>query len=48
MMVGGEEEVVKRISPIFKTLAPGPEVGWARVEPAGSGYFVKMVHNGIE
>ncbi|MGD9094037.1 MAG: decarboxylating 6-phosphogluconate dehydrogenase, partial [Anaerolineales bacterium] len=48
MMVGGDEEVIKRISPIFETLAPEPEVGWARVGPAGSGHFVKMVHNGIE
>jgi 6-phosphogluconate dehydrogenase len=48
MMVGGDAEVVKRLSPIFQTLAPGPEKGWGRVGPAGSGHFVKMVHNGIE
>jgi 6-phosphogluconate dehydrogenase len=48
MMVGGDAEVVKRLSPIFQTLAPGPEQGWGRVGPAGSGHFVKMVHNGIE
>lgn len=48
MMVGGEAEVVKRLAPIFQTLAPGPEQGWGRVGPAGSGHFVKMVHNGIE
>lgn len=48
MMVGGDEDVVKRLSPIFETLAPGPKKGWGRVGPAGSGHFVKMVHNGIE
>ena len=48
MMVGGDTDVVKRLSPIFETLAPGPDKGWGRVGPAGSGHFVKMVHNGIE
>ncbi len=48
MMVGGDVDVVKRLSPIFQTLAPGPDKGWGRVGPAGSGHFVKMVHNGIE
>jgi 6-phosphogluconate dehydrogenase len=48
MMVGGDQDVVKRLAPIFQTLAPGPEKGWGRVGPAGSGHYVKMVHNGIE
>ncbi|MFZ0039560.1 MAG: decarboxylating 6-phosphogluconate dehydrogenase [Candidatus Acidiferrales bacterium] len=48
MMIGGEAAAVERLSPIFKTLAPGPDKGWGRVGPAGSGHFVKMVHNGIE
>src|SRR3984893_44771 len=48
MMVGGDADVVKRLSPIFETFAPGPDKGWGRVGPAGSGHFVKMVHNGIE
>ncbi|HVB58607.1 MAG TPA: decarboxylating 6-phosphogluconate dehydrogenase [Candidatus Acidoferrales bacterium] len=48
MMVGGDADVVKRLTPIFQTLAPGPDKGWGRVGPAGSGHFVKMVHNGIE
>jgi 6-phosphogluconate dehydrogenase len=48
MMVGGDADVVKRLAPIFQTLAPGPDRGWGRVGPAGSGHFVKMVHNGIE
>ena len=48
MMVGGEEQVVAGLHPIFETLAPAPDRGWGRVGPAGSGHFVKMVHNGIE
>src|ERR1700684_2597864 len=48
LMIGGDAEVVKRLSPIFQTLAPGPDKGWGRVGPAGAGHFVKMVHNGIE
>lgn len=48
MMIGGEADLIKRISPIFQTLAPGPDKGWGRVGPTGSGHFVKMVHNGIE
>ncbi len=48
MMVGGDADTIKRLAPIFQTLAPGPDKGWGRVGPAGSGHFVKMVHNGIE
>jgi len=48
MMVGGDADVVKRLAPIFQTLAPGPEKGWGRVGPCGAGHYVKMVHNGIE
>ncbi|MFN2149702.1 MAG: phosphogluconate dehydrogenase (NAD(+)-dependent, decarboxylating) [Anaerolineales bacterium] len=48
MMVGGEDEAVERITPILKTLAPGPDKGWGHVGPGGAGHFVKMVHNGIE
>ena len=46
LMVGGDDELVKRLEPIFETLAP--EEGYAHVGPSGSGHFVKMVHNGIE
>ena len=46
LMVGGDDEPVKRLEPIFKTLAP--EEGYAHVGPSGAGHFVKMVHNGIE
>ena len=48
MMIGGEDEVVSRLTPIFETLAPGPDQGWGHVGPVGAGHFVKMVHNGIE
>jgi len=46
LMVGGKDEPVKRLEPIFETLAP--EDGYAHVGPSGAGHFVKMVHNGIE
>jgi 6-phosphogluconate dehydrogenase len=64
MMIGGEDDIVKRLDPIFRDLAPGigdiprtpgrenlggtAELGYLRCGPAGSGHFVKMVHNGIE
>ena len=48
MMVGGDEEPVNQLKPIFETLAPAKDEGWGRVGPSGSGHFVKMVHNGIE
>ncbi|MEQ1794368.1 MAG: phosphogluconate dehydrogenase (NAD(+)-dependent, decarboxylating), partial [Nitrospira sp.] len=46
LMIGGEPEPVKRLTPIFTTLAP--ENGWAHVGGHGAGHYVKMVHNGIE
>lgn len=48
IMVGGDEEVVARLRPIFETLAPAPDKGWGRVGPSGAGHFTKMIHNGIE
>jgi 6-phosphogluconate dehydrogenase len=48
MMVGGDRQVVERLTPIFKTLAPGPDLGWGYVGPHGAGHYVKMVHNAIE
>ncbi|MBI3960976.1 MAG: decarboxylating 6-phosphogluconate dehydrogenase [Chloroflexi bacterium] len=48
MMIGGDAQAVERVRPIFETLAPAPDQGWGRVGPAGSGHFVKMIHNGIE
>ena len=46
MMVGGGKADIDRCRPIFDTLAPAG--GWIHTGPAGSGHFVKMVHNGIE
>src|SRR5438128_10220093 len=45
-MLGGEKQVVERLDPIFKTLAP--KDGYLHVGPCGAGHFVKMIHNGIE
>ncbi len=46
LMMGGDKVVVKKLEPIFKTLAP--ENGYLYCGKTGSGHFVKMVHNGIE
>jgi len=48
MMIGGSEEAVEYLRPIFETLAPAADKGWGRVGPGGAGHFVKMIHNGIE
>jgi len=48
LMVGGSKTAVERLRPIFETLSPAADKGWAHVGPVGSGHFVKMVHNGIE
>jgi len=64
MMIGGDEDAVRHLDPIFVALAPGigsiertpgrdgrdprAEQGYLHCGPAGSGHFVKMVHNGIE
>lgn len=46
LMVGGDKKIFDNLEPIFKALAaPG---GYAYMGPAGSGHYVKMVHNGIE
>jgi 6-phosphogluconate dehydrogenase len=45
-MIGGKEEDFKYIKPLLKTLAP--KEGFLFCGPAGSGHYVKMVHNGIE
>jgi len=46
LMIGGEPEPVRRLAPIFTTLAP-PD-GWLHVGGSGAGHYVKMIHNGIE
>jgi 6-phosphogluconate dehydrogenase len=46
LMVGGDDDAVKRVEPAFLSLAP--ENGYAHLGPSGAGHFTKMVHNGIE
>ncbi len=48
MMIGGDDEPVKRLTPVFETLAPAKDQGWGHVGPSGAGHFTKMVHNAIE
>ncbi len=48
LMIGGKQDVVQKLTPIFETLAPAKDKGWGYVGPHGAGHFVKMVHNGIE
>ncbi len=48
LMIGGKKEVFQRLESIFQTLAPSKDQGLSHVGPAGSGHFVKMVHNGVE
>jgi len=48
LMIGGDAAVVKRIQPLFESLAPAQDRGWAHVGPVGAGHFTKMIHNGIE
>ena len=47
LMVGGEPDVYQHCLPLLRDLAP-PDGGLVHTGPAGSGHFVKMVHNGIE
>jgi 6-phosphogluconate dehydrogenase len=48
LMVGGDDAGIAAVKPALETLAPAPDRGWGHVGPAGSGHYVKMVHNGIE
>lgn len=47
MMVGGNEDAVRRITPLLDTLAQ-PQATWYRFGEAGAGHYVKMIHNGVE
>ncbi|GAA0664270.1 phosphogluconate dehydrogenase (NAD(+)-dependent, decarboxylating) [Natronoarchaeum mannanilyticum] len=47
LMIGGPEWAYDELTPIFDAVATGPE-GHDRMGPAGSGHYVKMVHNGVE
>lgn len=46
MMVGGDDEPVKRLEPMLESL--NVQGGYLHVGKRGSGHYVKMVHNGIE
>jgi 6-phosphogluconate dehydrogenase len=45
---GGSAEAARMLTPYARILAPGTDRGWLHCGPAGSGHFVKMIHNGIE
>lgn len=45
-MIGGDRQIFGGIEPIFRDLAV--ENGYLYAGPAGSGHFLKMIHNGIE
>jgi 6-phosphogluconate dehydrogenase len=47
MMAGGDRSAFEHVEPILRTLAPEGH-GYDYMGTAGSGHFVKMVHNGIE
>ena len=46
LMIGGEEEVFKRLEHLYKDLAA--QDAYQFFKGNGAGHFVKMVHNGIE
>jgi len=46
LMIGGPKKDFKKIEPLCKALAP--EKGYGYFGPAGSGHFVKSVHNIVE
>ncbi|MCL9814236.1 phosphogluconate dehydrogenase (NAD(+)-dependent, decarboxylating) [Natranaeroarchaeum aerophilus] len=47
LMIGGPEWAYEELKPVFDAVATGP-AGHDRMGPAGSGHYVKMVHNGVE
>lgn len=46
LMLGGKQELINSYEPLWEALA-APEA-YAYMGEAGSGHFVKMVHNGVE
>lgn len=46
LMIGGEQAIFEQLAPLFKALAV--DEGFMYTGPAGSGHFLKMVHNGVE
>ncbi|QLG28117.1 decarboxylating 6-phosphogluconate dehydrogenase [Halorarum halophilum] len=47
LMVGGPAWAYEELTPVFDAVATGP-AGHDRMGEAGSGHYVKMVHNGVE
>ncbi|MFF4416011.1 phosphogluconate dehydrogenase (NAD(+)-dependent, decarboxylating) [Streptosporangium sp. NPDC001559] len=47
LMVGGADNDVQRLMPVFETLKP-EDGGFVHAGAVGAGHFAKMVHNGIE
>ncbi|QPC17742.1 decarboxylating 6-phosphogluconate dehydrogenase [Lacticaseibacillus paracasei subsp. tolerans] len=45
-MIGGDKAIFNKIEPLFKAIAA--KGGYLCTGPAGSGHYLKMVHNGIE
>ncbi len=48
LMVGGDEQHVRRCQPLFDALKPPGEFGFVHAGGVGAGHYAKMVHNGIE
>ncbi|GIM83893.1 decarboxylating 6-phosphogluconate dehydrogenase [Salinispora arenicola] len=48
LMVGGAQDHVDRLMPIFEALKPAGEFGFVHAGPVGAGHYAKMVHNGVE
>jgi 6-phosphogluconate dehydrogenase len=48
LMVGGSDEHVATVMPIFEALKPEGDFGFVHAGPVGAGHYAKMVHNGIE
>jgi len=50
LMVGGADDDVRVLEPVFDALAPdaGKARSWVHCGRTGTGHFTKMVHNGIE
>ncbi|SEE76968.1 phosphogluconate dehydrogenase (NAD(+)-dependent, decarboxylating) [Ruania alba] len=50
LMVGGPDDTIEYLMPIFDALRPdGPRhEGFVHAGPVGAGHYAKMVHNGIE
>ncbi len=47
LMIGGPQWAYDELVPVFDAVATG-RAGHGRMGPAGSGHYVKMVHNGVE